>query len=135
MRYLKKTVDTTSFTRLDIPKDTAVITRDMEQIEIPYEELKDCRLETCDICDDMTAKLADISVGSTEWKEDWNTLIVRTKKGKKLIDAAQAAGIIEIQNLPDDRIALLKEAVKGKKERVRSLKIENKGKSPGGASA
>jgi len=126
LEYLQMTINTTNFTRLDIPKDAAVITQDMKQIEIPYEELKTCQLETCDLCEDMTANLADISIGSTEWKEDWNTLIVRTKIGHELIDAALVSGVIKIQDLPDERIVILKEAVKSKKERVEALKEKTK---------
>ena len=120
MDYLRKSVGAMHFTHIDIPKDAAVIERGAERIEVPYEELKACRLDTCDLCEDMTAELADISVGSTEWKDDWNTLIIRTETGRELLEAALEAGVIELQDLPDERVEILKEAAKGKKERART---------------
>ncbi|MFQ6123964.1 MAG: Coenzyme F420 hydrogenase/dehydrogenase, beta subunit C-terminal domain [Candidatus Heimdallarchaeota archaeon] len=120
MDYLQQNLNTRNFTRIDIPKDAVVIERGTERIEVPYEELKACRLRTCDICEDMTAELADISVGSTEWKDDWNTLIVRTEKGRELVEAALASGVITLQDLPDERMKILKQAAKGKKERARA---------------
>lgn len=120
INYLQQNLNTLNFTRIDIPKDAAVIERGTKRIEVPYEELKACRLKTCDKCEDMTAELADISVGSTEWKDDWNTLIVRTEKGRELVETALASGVIKLQKMPVERVEILKKAVKGKKERARA---------------
>jgi len=57
-------------------------------------------------------------VGSTEWKDDWNTLIVRTDRGAKMIDQAVKARALKTKPLPDERINLLRNAVLGKKKRV-----------------
>ena len=40
----------------------------------------------CVYCDDFTAKLADISVGSVGSDDGYSTVIVRSKKGKKLLE-------------------------------------------------
>ena len=69
----------------------------------------------------MTAELADLSVGSTEWKDDWNTLVVRSDAGRALVEKAMARGVLEMQELPDERLEMLRGAVKGKKERARAL--------------
>ena len=87
---------------------------------MPYDSLKECRLAVCDQCEDMTAELADISVGSTEWKDDWNSLIIRSETGQALVESATAEGVVKIQDLPDERIEMLTEAVKGKKARAQS---------------
>ena len=39
----------------------------------------------CRFCDDFTAKLADISVGSVGSKKGYSTVIIRTKSGEKLL--------------------------------------------------
>jgi coenzyme F420-reducing hydrogenase beta subunit len=57
-------------------------------------------------------------VGSTEWKDDWNTLIVRTETGRAFLDAAVGQGWIEVEPFPEDRLRLLKEASFNKKRRV-----------------
>jgi len=120
IKYLRNTLDSTQFDRTNIAKDQAVITRGGRTVEVPYDDLKACRRETCDACEDMTAELADVSVGSTEWKDEWNTLIVRSETGRSLVDAALAAHVITVQDLPDDRIDLLKSASAGKKQRARA---------------
>jgi len=120
VKYLRTTLDSAEFDRIDIPKDAAVITRGANRIEVPYDALKECRRDTCDACEDMTAELADISVGSTEWKDDWNTLIVRSEAGRALVDAALAAQAVEIQDLPDERVEILRSASEGKKKRARA---------------
>lgn len=121
IRYLRKTLGAATFDGIDIPKDAAVITRGAERMEVPYEELKACRLPACDSCGDMTAELADLSVGSTEWKDDWNTLVIRSDAGRALVEKAMAKGVLEMQELPDERLEMLRGAVKGKKERARAL--------------
>ena len=67
---------------------------------------------------DMTNEFADISVGTVEGEEDWNTLIVRTKKGKKLLQNAIRAGIVETKPLEKERFNHLCEASLTRKRRV-----------------
>jgi len=57
----------------------------------------------------MTAELSDISVGTVEGKEGWNTVIVRTPKGEDLLTRAKKAGVIEIRPLTKNNLSHLKE--------------------------
>ena len=57
-------------------------------------------------------------MGSTEWKEDWNTLIVRTDAGRTFVEAAVEKGWIEQEPFPEERLHLLREASFNKKQRV-----------------
>jgi coenzyme F420 hydrogenase subunit beta len=66
----------------------------------------------------MTNEFADISVGTVEGQEDWNTVIVRTKKGEKLLQNAIKAGIIETKPLEKERLNHLCEASLTRKRRV-----------------
>jgi coenzyme F420 hydrogenase subunit beta len=66
----------------------------------------------------MTAELADVSVGAAEGVEGWNTLIVRSDRGADLVDAARAAGIIEVDAPPDENLNHLKGASLGKRRRA-----------------
>ena len=52
----------------------------------------------------MTAELSDISVGTVEGKEGWNTVIVRTAMGENLLKRAKKAGLIETRSLPKDNL-------------------------------
>ncbi|MFX1251249.1 MAG: Coenzyme F420 hydrogenase/dehydrogenase, beta subunit C-terminal domain [Promethearchaeota archaeon] len=50
---------------------------------------------SCQVCTNFTARLADISVGAIGTPLGWNTVIIRTPKGKELIDSAIEEGFIE----------------------------------------
>jgi coenzyme F420 hydrogenase subunit beta len=66
----------------------------------------------------MTAELSDISVGTVEGKEGWNTVIVRTATGEDLLRRAKKAGIIETRPLPKNNLDHLIEASLLKKKRA-----------------
>ena len=66
----------------------------------------------------MTAELSDISVGTVEGKKSWNTVILRTEMGEKLLMEAKKAGVIETRALPEDHLNHLKEASLLKKRRA-----------------
>jgi len=75
-------------------------------------------MPTCAYCLDMTSEFADISVGSVEGIEGWNTIIVRTANGAKLLEMARKQGKLEIDALPAANLAHLKEAALNKKKRA-----------------
>ncbi|HUT54355.1 MAG TPA: Coenzyme F420 hydrogenase/dehydrogenase, beta subunit C-terminal domain [bacterium] len=104
--------------KIDIPYNRFVVVTEDGPQDLPFEPIRALRKETCDLCFDFTSEFADLSVGSTEWKPDWNTLIVRTGQGRRAVDAARDAGRLSVQPLPHDRIELLRQASRGKKKRA-----------------
>jgi coenzyme F420-reducing hydrogenase beta subunit len=66
----------------------------------------------------MTAELSDVSVGTVEGKKTWNTVVVRTEMGEKLLRQVKKAGVIETRALPEDNLNHLKEASLLKKRRA-----------------
>jgi coenzyme F420-reducing hydrogenase beta subunit len=65
----------------------------------------------------MTSEFADVSVGSVEGIEGWNTVVVRTKVGAELVSLAREKGELETGSLPAANLAHLKEAALIKKKR------------------
>ncbi len=57
-------------------------------------ELHKYGLLGCLPCHDYAAEYADISIGSVGSDDGWNTTIVRTELGKKILDSAVASGIL-----------------------------------------
>ncbi|HBC93635.1 MAG TPA: hypothetical protein DCZ10_12275, partial [Pelotomaculum sp.] len=105
--------------RMDIPKGSVDFRQeDGSQIIMPLEEIRYLIKDTCLACYDPLSELADVSVGSTEQYPGWNTLVVRTAKGRQLVADANKAGIIELQPYPHDRLPILRRAVFQKKKRV-----------------
>jgi coenzyme F420-reducing hydrogenase beta subunit len=105
--------------KFDIPKDDDfIVTTEKGQHRIAFDRIKEISRSTCELCYDVTAELADVSVGSTEWKDDYNTVLARSRLGDDLVRGAQSAGIIEVMDFPAERKEILVTAVTNKKKRV-----------------
>ena len=116
--YLAPKLDIGCVKKYDIPEGDFVVYTKGGTKRFPFEEIKSRRRSTCDLCYDFTCELADISVGSTELENDWNTVIVRSELGEKLWRDALGAGIVEEKAFPAERIGLLRNAALGKKKRA-----------------
>jgi len=104
--------------RVDVPQGRFIVETHRDSFDLDHDSVRSHSRQTCRSCFDFTSELADLSVGSTEWKDDWNTLIVRTEAGRAFLDAAVEQGWIEVEPFPEDRLRLLKEASFNKKRRV-----------------
>ena len=87
-------------------------------IEIPLAEVRATVPNSCDYCFDMTSEFADVSVGVVEGRSGMNTLIVRTERGRAIVDGAVKAGYLEIEDMPAENLARLKTAAGNKKKRA-----------------
>lgn len=116
--FLAEKIDIAKVRKYDIPEgDFVVYTQDGTQ-RFSFEEIKNRRRATCDLCYDFTNEFADISVGATELENDWNTVIIRSDVGEKLWRDALGADIVEEKPFPENRIELFRNAALGKKRRV-----------------
>ena len=117
--YLSEQVDLKQIEKIDIPKnDDFIVHTDKGIARVPIEKIKSFIRPSCEVCFDVTAELADISLGSTEWQDDWNTMVVRSEAGEQLVNESLNSKIIITDDFPADREAILREAVTGKKRRV-----------------
>ena len=118
--FLKNNLDLPKVKKFDIPPPPANrfdVYIGKEVKSFPLDEVRKYRMPTCAYCLDMTAEFTDISVGSVEGVEGWNTVIVRTQRGAELIAEAKKKGKLEIKELPAQSLAHLKEAAFNKKAR------------------
>jgi dihydroorotate dehydrogenase electron transfer subunit len=76
----------------------------------------------CFSCSDYTSEFADISVGNIGSEDGWKTLIVRTERGKEIIDLCCEEGFLETKNLSKDNEDLVLEITRSKTD---ILKIES----------
>jgi len=120
-RFLMENLDLPRVTRFDIPPPPANIFdayTPQGKTSFPLDEIRKFIMPACAYCLDMTAEFADISVGSVEGVEGWNTVIVRTDAGAGLMELAKAKGKLEVDVLPPPNRAHLKEAAQLKKRRA-----------------
>ena len=84
---------------------------DGNNFKVPVSKTESFTRKNCHVCTDYTADTADISVGSNK---DYSTLIIRTEKGKKIIDECVKQGYIETKPISEKGLRLLK-AIASKK--------------------
>jgi coenzyme F420 hydrogenase subunit beta len=123
-------IDIESLKGMDIPAGKNILelyTNNGTQA-VSFDAVQACIREACRYCLDSTAEYADISVGSARfgnnWEEmrRWNQLIVRTVKGKELVELAIKRGVLEIREAPKESLQELKKAaVEKKKTALRNI--------------
>ncbi len=79
--------------------------RDGSYHEIPLKEAHAWTREGCKTCPDFAAEHADISTGGIGAFGDWTLTVVRTDRGRELIEQMEAAGVIEVRPSTDDPAA------------------------------
>mgnify|MGYP000347910183 CR=1 FL=1 len=104
--------------RVDIPKGQFVVAAGGRVHAFSHDAVRDLARPACRLCCDFTSELADLSVGSTEWKDEWNTLIIRSERGARFLEAAEAAGAVRLRPFPAERLRILREAAYNKKRRA-----------------
>lgn len=129
-KLLKEKLDLPQVAKFDIPPppanrfDAYTVSG---KVSIPLDQIREFIMPTCAYCPDMTSEFADISVGSVEGLEGWNTVIVRTKVGAELIEMAKKKGKLETDTLGPENLTHLKEAALLKKKRALKKIIDRSG--------
>jgi coenzyme F420 hydrogenase subunit beta len=120
-QFLEKEVSD-PIVKYDIPPHPANVLKvytERKQIEISLEKIIPFVRPACWVCHDLTAEFADISVGSGRREvSEWNTVIVRTLRGKEVVEGAEKKGLIEIREIPKENLSRLEGAALNKKKRA-----------------
>jgi coenzyme F420 hydrogenase subunit beta len=93
-------------------RNVQILTHDGKEVTIPHEVRRtvsnNVTKDRCRMCCDFSAELADISLGDIfdpAMKRNipqWNGVIVRTKKGQRIIEDAVRAGAVEVLPLEEE---------------------------------
>ncbi len=119
--FLSNRLDISQIKGMDIPPPPAevlVIDLGNEKAQIPLDEIRPLVPGTCLVCPDLTSEWADVSVGVLEGEPEWNTLIIRTEKGRKLVDEARREGYLRLGEILQTNLDHLKDAAANKKKRA-----------------
>ena len=123
LSFIKARVNGAPIRKMDItppPERILKVSTKGGVLDIPLDDIRPFIRPTCSVCLDMTSELSDLSVGTVEGMEGWNTVMVRTGTGEAVLAKAEAMGAIETRPLPDENLAHLKEASLLKKRRALS---------------
>jgi coenzyme F420 hydrogenase subunit beta len=95
-------VDISEVKKTDINKGKFyAYTNSGEELSIPIKEITHLAREDCQVCYDLTSESADISIGSIGAPPGWNTVLLRTIKGKELFDELKKNDLIEVKEITD----------------------------------
>jgi coenzyme F420 hydrogenase subunit beta len=98
----KLNVDVKDAKKMDINKGKFfVYTEKGEELSIPIKEISYLGREDCEMCYDLTSESADISIGSIGSPSGWNTVLIRTEKGKELYEELISSNMIESKPIED----------------------------------
>jgi coenzyme F420 hydrogenase subunit beta len=129
----KLEVDINNAKKMDINKGKFFIyTQKGEEFNIPIKEISNLAREDCEMCYDLTSESADISIGSIGSPSGWNTVLIRTEKGKELYSELIKQKLIESKPIADVKpgLPLLEKTANSKKNKskkhINSKLEENK---------
>ncbi len=118
---LSERLDTSGIRKMDMPpppSEIMVIDTGRGKVEIPLDEIRALVPAGCQICPDMTSEWADVSVGVMEGRPEWNTLIIRTERGRDLVEEARREGFLLTEAMPGTNLSHLRTAAENKKKRA-----------------
>jgi coenzyme F420 hydrogenase subunit beta len=127
LSFLSKRIDIRKVRKMDIPPPPAevlVVETEQDIVKIPLSEIRPLIPHGCNLCPDMTAEWADVSVGVLEEDACWNTLIVRTQRGQEIVDRATQAGWLLIGPIPSESLKHLQVAAANKKKRALTVSLQ-----------
>ncbi|MDY0132378.1 MAG: Coenzyme F420 hydrogenase/dehydrogenase, beta subunit C-terminal domain [Desulforegulaceae bacterium] len=87
---------------------------DNSTAELNIDEIRKFIRKGCASCTDLTGKYSDISVGDCETDKNFNTLIIRTQKGRELVNNAVKNNYLEISDYPENTKTMLEKAAQNK---------------------
>ena len=109
--YLRRHLDPAETWTMEMGRENLLVVRTQgSPLTFPLSEIRLLAREACRACADFSAEAADVSVGSTEDDPTWNSLLVRTEAGEAVVEAAVAAGALEVRPMPAERLEALEVA-------------------------
>jgi len=98
-------IDFNDIEKMNIKGKILVSLKSGETKSVSLSEAKQYTRESCHLCDDFSAELADISAGGLGLS-GWTFVILRTENGEKTFDDAVAAGMLRTRAADEEPFAL-----------------------------
>ncbi len=98
-------IDLDQVVKVNVKGKVIVTLADGRDIEIPLKDARPTANEWCHHCPDFSAEHADLSCGGLGM-EGWTMVLVRTDRGKDILERAVGAGILELRDADEEPNAL-----------------------------
>jgi coenzyme F420 hydrogenase subunit beta len=101
-------------------------------LEVPLKEAHAWTREGCTLCPDFAAEHADLSTGGIGAYNDWTLVVVRTDRGRDLLNAMVRDGAVEVRPGDDDpgAIALLRKLARVSRRRWPATAVASPARLP-----
>lgn len=112
-----KNIDLSKVTKFEIAKGKFIVKSNAEiLLSVPVKEVKAYGRKGCKLCDDFSARFADISVGGVDSPPGWTTVIVRTDIGESLFNDAVSSGYLDAKKMSIDDLKITVKLAKIKRK-------------------
>jgi coenzyme F420 hydrogenase subunit beta len=113
----KHGINISEITKLDINEDVLhVYAGDKELLSAGINDIEDCKREGCKVCEDLTGRFSDISVGNIGTPGGKSSVIIHTDFGKEVFESALQWGFIEAKPVDKSGADLIHRLQKEKRE-------------------
>ncbi len=114
--------------KTDITKGKIFVTKKGgKELVHPVKVFNDIVPDCCNLCTDFSSTFADLSVGSVGSKDGWSTVMVRSEKGRELLELAKKKGYITVSKEANVEVVRKTDASKDKKRESERQRRESEG--------
>jgi dihydroorotate dehydrogenase electron transfer subunit len=120
--FIENDINPSEIIKIETDKENfkMIITTKSGNHEIPLNYIYEKSIRNaCFSCSDYTSEFADISVGNIGSQDEYKTIIIRTKRGKEVVNLAIDEQFLEVKPVKDDNKELVLDITRNKTDIVK----------------
>ena len=110
-------IDIAKVERFAITKGNFIVTIGGEDKSWPVKDLDAIASSSCAYCTDLTGMNSDLSCGNIGSDDGWTTVLVRSKKGEKVLKAVIKDGLVEAEKIDEKALQAVINTARSKKNK------------------
>ncbi|MFX1605481.1 MAG: Coenzyme F420 hydrogenase/dehydrogenase, beta subunit C-terminal domain [Promethearchaeota archaeon] len=115
-------IDIGKVERFSITKGNFIVTIGGEEKSWPVKDLDAFTASSCAYCTDLTGMNSDLSCGNIGSDDGWTTVLVRSKRGEKVLKALIKEKLVEAEEIDDKALQAVINTARSKKHKRFKLK-------------
>jgi coenzyme F420 hydrogenase subunit beta len=115
-------IDIKKVERFAITKGNFIVTIGGEEKSWPVKDLDSIATSSCSYCTDLTGMNSDLSCGNIGSEDGWTTVLVRSKRGDKVLKAVIREGLVEAEKIDEKALQAVINTARSKKNKRFKLK-------------
>ncbi len=115
-------IDIKKVDRFAITKGNFIVTVGGEEKSWPVKDLDAIAASSCSYCTDLTGINSDLSCGNIGSDDGWTTVLVRSRRGDKVLKAMIKEGLVEAEEIDEKPLQAVINTARSKKHKRFKLK-------------